>query len=221
MNIKYFYAAGMGLLSSFLCYASGYDQQIFENIRYFDDYFAPFLVFYTFYFVDKYFFRCFLSISKMRAALGAGIINILSALFMFMFFYYWLQMSGNNAASFMCIPELYVFAALPTHTFTGLFFNIHRDVYIAFLCLVIFKFLIFNFVFEEKISWIKSFLLLMCARILQLLLVYYAMIYVPYMIERLSSSMSLFAIIGTITASLVGIDLICAYFCKTIDTQGE
>ena len=104
------------LCAAFACgYAAtmlGNSMITFGSTGYFDLYFIPFLLFYVGYFVDKYFFRMFLSISKTRAALGAGIINVVSAGAVCIVLYYFARFSLQESMSFMCIPDIYCAFAL-------------------------------------------------------------------------------------------------------------
>ena len=141
----------------------------FGSTGYFDLYFIPFLLFYIFYFIDKYFFRVFLSISKTRSALGAGIINGVCSLVVFLFLYYFVQFSAHESISFMCIPDVYYALALQ--------FQDARPYPFYAVCggMVLLKLFIFMNVFEERKSWIAPFIVLLLARVAQLSSVFFLM----------------------------------------------
>ena len=201
---KYLYAF---CASSALLYAStmlGTSMMTFAPSGYFDLYVIPFLVFYIFYFMDKYFFRMFLSISKTRAALGAGIINGVCAAVVAVFLYYFAHFSVQESISFMCIPDIYCALALQFQDMRPMPF------YIAVGGIILLKLFILINVFEEKKAWIMPFIVLFLARIAQLAGVYYFMQNLHILVEYLVRYMPMMAVVATILLSIVSIDYICS-----------
>lgn len=174
-----------------------------------DLYFISFLLFYSAYFIDKYFFRLFLSISKTRAALGAGIINAVCAVAVSSVFYYFLHLSLQESICFMCIPDVYClarfqFQSIPFISFAG-----------AWAVIVFLKLFIFMNVFEEKKSWVMPLIILFLARIGLLFCVYYLMknLYniIAYLLEYISMPVIMIAIIVT----LVLFDYVCSLIFRS------
>ena len=205
------------LCAAFACgYAAtmlGNSMITFGSTGYFDLYFIPFLLFYVGYFVDKYFFRMFLSISKTRAALGAGIINVVSAGAVCIVLYYFARFSLQESMSFMCIPDIYCAFALQFQELRPMPF------YITFMAIVLLKLFVFVNVFEEKKSWIASAIVLILARVAQLVCVYYIMQYVHKMVVYLLEYMPISAIMVTMIATLVIFDYVCSLVFATKEEE--
>lgn len=198
-------ASALGFASTML----GNTMMTFGSTGSFDQYFIPFLLFYVFYFVDKYFFRIFLSISKTRSALGAGIINGVCSVVVFALLYYFAQFSVQESISFMCIPDIYCAFALQFQDMRPMPF------YAVFGAITLLKLFILMNVFEEKKSWIAPLIVLILARLAQLVCVYYMMNHIHKVVEYLLQYMPLFAVMGTMVISLVVVDYVCSLFFKS------
>ena len=172
----------------------------------FDQYFIPFLLFYVFYFVDKYFFRIFLSISKTRSALGAGIINGVCSVVVFAVLYYFVHFSVHEAISFMCIPDIYCAVALQFQDMRPMPF------YAVFGAITLLKLFILMNVFEEKKSWIAPLIVLILARLAQLSCVFFLMKNVHLLVAYVLEYMSIEVFMAAALVGLVAVDYICSLF---------
>lgn len=202
--------------ASVIGYAStilGSDMMTFGSPGFFDLYFIPFLLFYITYFIDKYFFRLFLSISKTRAALGAGIINALCAVVVGAVLYFFAHLSLNESICFMSIADIYClarfqFQAMPLIPFAG-----------AFGTLLLVKLFIFMNVFEEKKSWIMPLIVLIVSRAAMFGCVYYLMRNLHIVLEYLLNYMPISAVMIVIVVALVLFDVLCSLLFSTKDEE--
>jgi len=195
--------------------AAGYAATILGNStisvempEYFNLYALPALLFYVGYFIDKYFFRLFLSISKTRAALGAGIINVVCAFSVVAVLYFFAHLMLNEAVCLMSVPDIYCLARFH---FQGMPFIPFAA---AFGGLVLLKLFLFMHVFEERKSWIAPLIVLVLSRVAQLGILYGFMRNLPTIIDFGLAYMSLKAFLICIFVSVVLVDYLCSLFFK-------
>lgn len=206
---KFLYAVCGASAITYAATMLGSDINAFGPTGYFDLYFIPFLLFYITYFVDKYFFRMFLSISKTRAALGAGIINVVCGLAVLAVLYYFVQMPVQEAICFMSIADVYCLARFQFQTMPFIPF--------AAACgaLVLLKLFIYMNVFEEKKSIIMPLIVLILARMAQLTSVYYLMRNLHSVVIYALQYMPMMAVMVVIVATFGVFDFLCSLLFTT------
>lgn len=206
---KFLYTMFAGALFGFATPLLGSTMMTFGSTVYFDLYFIPFLLFYIFYFIEKYFFRIFLSISKTRSALGAGIINGVCSLIVFLFLHYFVRFSWHESISFMCIPDVYYALALQFQDMQPYAF------YAAFAGMSFLKLFIFMNVFEERKSWIAPLIVLILARLAQLASVFFLMKNVHDIVAYAQNYISIEAFMAAVLVGIVVVDYVFSLFFKT------